>query len=517
MENFLLAFTIFLSSFIYYMIFRPLLNRRKKLPPSPLFKLPIIGHMHMLSPILHKSFDNLFHKYGPLFSLNLGSVLVVVASTPHFAKQILQINEHAFHNRDHSAAIKRLTYESSLAFAPYGDYWRFIKKLAMSELLGARSVNNFKYLRLRETHSLLKFFANKAKSYETVNVAQELLKLSNNIISKMMLGEAEEARDVVRDVTQIFGEFNASDFIWLLKKLDLQEFGKRIEDLFVRFDTLVESIISKREEVRKNKERVKNKNEEGVEFKDFLDILLDCAEDVNCEVKIERIHLKGLVMDFFSAGIDTTAIATEWVLAELMNNPSLLQKAREEIDKVVGKTRLVDESDCINLPYLNAIMKETFRLHPPVPMIARRCVTTCNIENYVIPENSLVIVNNWSMGRNPEYWEKPLEFNPERFLGKSNEGVDVKGQNFQILPFGSGRRMCPSVGYAMQALPALFGAIIQCFDFHVVGCNGEIMKGDDIVIDGNERPGLTAPRANDLVCVPVERVECRGLLQNLGC
>ncbi|CAL5191540.1 unnamed protein product [Lathyrus oleraceus] len=516
MEHFLLAFTIFLSSFIYYIIFRPLLNRHKKLPPSPLFKLPIIGHMHMLSPVLHKSFDKLSHKYGPLFSLNLGSVLVVVASTPHFAKQILQINEHAFHNRDHSAAIKRLTYESSLAFAPYGDYWRFIKKLAMSELLGARSVNSFQQLRLHETHTLLKLFANKGKIYETVNVAQELLKLSNNVISKMMLGEAEEARDVVRDVSKIFGEFNASDFIWLLKKLDLQGFGKRIENLFIRFDTLVERIICKREEMRKNKEKVKNKGDEGVEVRDFLDILLDCAEDENCEVKIERIHLKGLVMDLFTAGIDTTAIATEWVLAELMNNPTLLQKAREEIDKVVGKNRLVDESDCINLPYLQAVMKETFRLHPPVPMIARRCVTTCSIENYVIPESSLVIVNNWSMGRNQEYWDRPLEFNPERFLGNSNEVVDVKGLNFQILPFGSGRRMCPSVGYAMQALPALFGAIIQCFDFHVVGCNGEIMKGEDIVIDGNERPGLTAPRANDLVCVPVERIGYGGLLQNLG-
>ncbi|GAU23196.1 hypothetical protein TSUD_172230 [Trifolium subterraneum] len=271
----------------------------------------------------------------------------------------------------------------------------------------------------------------------------------------MMLGEAEEARDVVRDVTEIFGEFNVSDFIWLFKKLDLQGFGKRIEDLFMRFDTLVERVISKREEMRKNKRMVENKGgEKGAEFRDFLDVLLDCVEDENSEVKIERVHIKALIMDFFTAGTDTTAISTEWALVELMNNPSLLKKAREEIDKIVGKNRLVDESDGPNLPYLQAIMKETFRLHPPVPM---------------------------------------------------------------ILPFGSGRRMCPGVTLAMQEVPALLGAIIQCFDFHVVDSNGEIMKGGDIVIDVNERPGLTAPRVHDLVCVPVERIGYGGPLQTLGC
>lgn len=390
----------------------------------------------------------------------------------------------------------------------------------MNELLGSRSISSFQHLRLQETHNLLKLFADKAKNYEAVNVTQELLKLSNNVISKMMLGEAEEARDVVRDVTEIFGEFNVSDFIWLFKKLDLQGFGKRIEDLFMRFDTLVERIISKREEMRKNNGRKENKGEQGAEFRDFLDILLDCSEDKNSEIKVQRVHIKALIMDFFTAGTDTTSISTEWALVELMNNPSLLQKAREEIDNVVGKNRLVDESDGPNLPYIQAIIKETFRLHPPVPMVTRRCVTQCKIENYVIPENSLIFVNNWAMGRNPIYWDKPLEFNPERFLKNStnsNGVIDVRGQNFQILPFGSGRRMCPGVTLAMQEVPALLGAIIQCFDFNFVGPKGEILKGGDIVIDVNERPGLTAPRVHDLVCVPVERIGCGGPLQSLGC
>ncbi|CAJ2669498.1 unnamed protein product [Trifolium pratense] len=519
MEHLLLAFTFFLSSLICYIIFRPMLSRHKNLPPSPFFKLPLIGHMHILSPHLHQSFDRLSRKYGPLFSVDFGSVPCVVASTPHFAKLILQTNEQSFNCRYESVAIKRLTYDASLAFSPYGDYWRFVKKLSMSELLSSRNINNFQQLRLQENHVILKLFANKAKSYETVNVTQEFLKVTNSVISKMMLGEAEEARDVIRDVTEMFGEFNVSDFIWLFKKLDIQGLGKRIEDLFVRFDTLVERIISKREEMRKNKGIVKNKSEEdGTESRDFLDILLDCIDNKNSEVKIERIHIKALVMDFFTAATDTTAISTEWALVELMNNPSLLQKAREEINKVVGKNKLVDESDSPNLPYLQAIVMEAYRLHPPVPMVARRCIKDCKIENYMIPKNSLIFVNTWSICRNPKYWDNPLKFDPERFLQNSTDSyIDVRGQNFSLLPFGSGARMCPGINLTMRLVPALLGAIIQCFDFHVLDSKGQIMKGGDIAIDVNERPGLTAPRAHDLVCIPVERIGYRGPLETLGC
>jgi 2-hydroxyisoflavanone synthase len=167
----------------------------------------------------------------------------------------------------------------------------------MSELLSSRNINNYQQLRLEEIHVILKLFANKAKSYEVVNVTQEFLKLANSVISKMMLGEAVEAKDVIRDVTEMF-EFNVSDFIWLLKKLDIQGHGKRIEDLFLRFDTLVERVISKREEMRKNKGIVGNQKgeEDGSGFKDFLDILLDCVENEKSEVKIERVHIKALVM-----------------------------------------------------------------------------------------------------------------------------------------------------------------------------------------------------------------------------
>lgn len=161
------------------------------------------------------------------------------------------------------------------------------------------------------------------------------------------------------------------------------------------------------------------------------------------------------------------------------------------------------------MPYLQAIIRETFRLHPPVPMVTRRCVAECKVENYVIPENTLLFVNVWSIGRNPKLWKNPLEFRPERFL-KNGEGdsIDVRGQHFQLLPFGSGRRMCPGVSLAMQEVSALLGAIIQCFDFKVVDHKTGMILNDVGDIDVDERPGLTAPRVNNLLCVPVERTKC---------
>ncbi|KAK3229280.1 hypothetical protein Dsin_001161 [Dipteronia sinensis] len=488
----------------------------KKLPPSPL-ALPIIGHLHLLGPHMHHSFHKLSSQYGPLIHLRLGSVHCVVASTPQLAKELLKTHELTFSSRKHSAAIDYLTYQSSFAFAPYGPYWKFIKKLSTVELLGSRTLGRFLPIRRRELHCLVKFLQEKSRGGESVNVTEELLKLTNNVISQMMFsikcseteGQAEEARKLVRQVTEIFGEFNLSDIIWIFKNVDLQGFRKRFKDIHRRYDSLLEKIITDREDVRKEK-KMKKKNgddddDREEEVIDFLDMLLDVLENENSEIQLSRDHIKALILDFLTAATDTTAMAVEWTLAELINNPKILTKAQNEIDQVIGKTRLVEESDIPNLPYLQAIIKETFRLHPPIPMLARKSIQDCEIDNYTIPEGTLLFVNIWCMGRDPKVWEDPLEFKPERFFqsGEKNvssgvNNIDVKGLHYQLLPFGSGRRGCPGISLAMRELPATLAAMIHCFNWKVDGDHHG-------VVDINERPGLTAPRANDLLCVPVAR------------
>lgn len=252
---------------------------------------------------MHHSFHKLSLSYGPLISLRLGSHLCVVASSPELARELLKTYELTFSSRKHNSAIDYLTYSSSFAFAPYGPYWKFIKKLSTVELLGSRTIGQFLPIRTKELHHLVKFLHDKSLDGESVNITDELLKLTNNIISQMMLsircsgtdGQAEEARTLVREVTQIFGEFNISDIIWIFKNFDLQGFRKRFKDIHRRYDSLLEKIITNRERVRKEKNR-RTGDGDVEEVKDFLDIMLDALENENLEIHLTRNHIKALIL-----------------------------------------------------------------------------------------------------------------------------------------------------------------------------------------------------------------------------
>ncbi|MBA0684778.1 hypothetical protein Goari_026341, partial [Gossypium aridum] len=312
---------------------------------------------------MHQTFQKLSSIHGPLMYLRLGSVDCVVAPNPELAKELLKHHELTFSTRHHTAAFEHLTYNSSFAFAPYGPYWKFIKKLTTFDLLGNRTLGQTLPVRI---------LLGKSKSGETVNLTQELLKLTNNVISQMMLSircsgtvdQADGFRTLVREVNEIFfGEFNVSDIIWFFKNIDVQGFRKRFLDIHNRYDSLLEKIMRDREELRKNKKP----NDDDV--KDFLDIMLDIFEDEHSEVQLTRKHIKALILDFLTAATDTTAlIAVEWALAELISNPEVLRKAQQELDQVVGKSR------------------------------------------------------------DPKVWEDPLKFQPERFM-ISNRAVDTDINN----------------------------------------------------------------------------------------
>ncbi|KAM3691771.1 hypothetical protein ACB098_08G037500 [Castanea mollissima] len=343
---------------------------KQRLPPSPR-ALPIINHLHLLGPLIHHSFNDLSSKHGPLLYLRLGSIRCIVASTLELAKELLKANDLTFSAHPNSLAVDHLTYNSTFAFAPNGPYWKFIKRLITTELLGNRTLNQFLPIRTKELHQFIRYLVNKGEAGErVVNVNGELLKLKSNIVSQMMLSIrcsgtdslAKNARGLAHEVTKIFGQFN------------------RIEDVHKRYDALIEKIITDHEELRKRKETRKITCYGGEhDVKDILDILLDAF------ITLTRNHIKALVLD--------TTSAIEWSLAELINHPTELEKAGMEIDKVVGNNRLVEESDCPRLPYTQAIIKETLRLHPLIPLISRKSMKECNINGYVIPAETLLFVN----------------------------------------------------------------------------------------------------------------------------
>ncbi|CAM8892484.1 unnamed protein product [Rhodiola kirilowii] len=486
-------------------------------PPSPWTSLPVIGHLHLLHPLLHQSLQKLSTIYGPIFHLKLGSVPSIIVSSPDLAKLFLKTNELTFANhRFNTIAMLHVTFDAPFATAPYGPYWKFIKKLCVTEILGARSLNRLIPLRRRETHQLLTKLKLKADKGEVVNVTEELLTMTNDVISQMMIGkrcsdtDAEEVRGLVREVTQIFGEFNVADFIWVCRNMDFNGYRKRFQDLRRRFDAFLERIISAREEEITRQKQSKNiSTDEDIELEDqpkcFLDTLLDVKKDENADIKLTRNQIKAVILDFLTAATDTSSSSIEWAMAELINNPKVLKAARDEIDSIIGSGRIVDESDVPNLPYMQAVMKETYRLHPPIPLIIRRSFVPAVIGDYAVPAGTLLFVNTWAIGRNPKYWAKPTEFRPNRFLdGEAGSVVDLKGQHFELLPFGTGRRGCPGMMMALQELPMVVGAMIQCFDWKPV-C--PVTDDDDSVsVDMSERPGLTVPRKFDLLCVTRSRI-----------
>nr|XP_043637685.1 cytochrome P450 93A3-like [Erigeron canadensis] len=488
-----LVFTVFLWAFL-----KP--SRPKShIPPTP-FALPIIGHLHLLFPIPHKGFYKLSSRYGPIFRVFLGSKPGIVVSSPEVAKEFLKTHEHVFLDRASTSTADYISYGSKdLVFTPYGPYWKFMRKIVMSKLLNGKTLDMLSSVRYQEITRFIHLISKKTKVGEAVDLGKELMKLTNNVISIMLMGErcmdmeegVDDVMKLVADMVQAAGNFNLSDYIWLFESLDLQGLGKKVKKLRARFDVMIERIIKEHEEARKHG---------GVEVKDLLHILLDIQQDESMEIKLSRENIKAFILDIFLAGTETTASTIEWGLSELINHPNIMKKALEEIHQVVGENRLLEESDIQNLPYLQAIVKETLRLHPVAPVLARESTEDSMVAGYHIPARTHIFVNVWALGRDPNHWENPHEFRPERFQEKEKE-LDVRGQHFPMLPFGSGRRMCPGISLAQFMVHTTLGAMIQCFDWKA-GKDGNMPS-----VDMEEGFGLTLVRANHLVCLPVARLD----------
>ncbi|GMY14148.1 cytochrome P450 93A3-like [Fagus crenata] len=478
---------LFLISLVSIILVRFIIFTRNKtkgsVPPSPL-ALPIIGHLHLLAPLPHQALHKLSNRYGPLIHLFLGSVPCVVASSPEMAKEFLKTHKTSFSNQPQMAA-----------------------KLCMSKLLGGQTLDQFLPVRREEITTFLQFILKKAEASEAVDVGGELMRVSNNIISRMTMSqrcsqnenEADKLTKLVKATAELTGKFNLSDYIWFCKNLDLQGFGKRLKEVRDGFDSMMERIIKEHEEERKKEAKMDGGH---AIMKDLLHILLDISEDKSSEMRLTRENIKAFVLDIFAAGTDTSAITTEWALAELINHPNVIEKARQELDSVVGKKRLVEESDIMNLLYLQAIIKETLRLHLTGPVIVRELSEHYIIGDYEISPKTRLLVNVWAIGRDPKHWENPLEFRPDRFISKEGCGknqLDVRGQHFHLLPFGSGRRGCPGTSLALQVVQTTLATLIQCFEWKVSGGEG--------IVDMEEGPGITLPRAHPLICVPVARLK----------
>lgn len=494
-------------------------GRRKRLPPSP-WSLPVIGHLHLVRPPVHRTFRDMAARLGPLMHVRLGSTNCVVASSAAVASELIRSHEGKISERPLTAVARQFAYGSDgFAFAPYSPHWRFMKRLCMSELLGPRTVDQLRPIRRAGLVSMLQSVLLASSSSSVVDLTSALIRLSNTSIIRMMASTVpasitDEAQVLVKAVAELVGAFNVEDYIAVCRGWDLQGLGRRAADVHRRFDALMEDMIRHKEEAREAR-RMRGGGEEPaaaennkkpstpVTSKDLLDILLDKMEDdMAAEVTLTRKKIKAFFIDVVTAGSDTSAAMVEWMIAELMNHPECLRKVRAEIDAVVGRDRIAGEGDVASLPYLMAAYKETLRLRPAAPIAHRQSTEEMELVagggNFTVPAGTAVFINLWAIGRDPAYWESPEEFRPERFMaGGSNEGMDPRGQNFQYLPFGSGRRGCPGMGLALQSVPGVVAALIQCFDWTVVPGDGEAKQ--PAMIDMEEADGLVCARKHPLL------------------
>ncbi|XP_057510751.1 trimethyltridecatetraene synthase-like [Actinidia eriantha] len=473
-------------------------HRKPKYPPGPK-PWPIIGNLNLVGSIPHQSFHKLSKIYGEIMQLKFGSFPVVVVSSTEMAKQILQIHGETFASRPVTAASKYISYNfSDMLWAPYGPYWRQARRIYLNELFSHKRLDSYEYIRVEERHALVsRLFS---LSGDKIAVKEHIVHFALTNMSRMTLGDKyfsesqsessskvkfEELKEMVDEWFLLNGVSNIGDWIPWLSFLDLQGYVKRMKALFKKLDRFHDHVIGDH--------KARREVQKGLGAKDMVEIVLQLADDPNLEVNINSDCVKGLLQDPILGGTDTLASTVEWAISELLKQPHLLRKATQDLDTVVGREKWVGESDMQNLPFIDAIVKETMRLHPAATLLAPHFSThDCKIAGYDIPKGTIVFVNVWSIGRDPRYWDEPNKFLPERFLGSE---IDVKGHNFELLPFGSGRRMCPAYRLGMKMIGSTLANLLHGFNWKLP----ENVKPEDVDMD--EQYAFTTHRANPIIAV----------------
>lgn len=439
-------------------------RRGCNLPPGPK-PWPIIGNLNLIGLLPHRSVHKLSMRYGPLMHLRFGSFPVVVGSSVDMAKFFLKTHDSAFIDRPKTASGKYTTYNySDVLWAPYGAYWRQARKMWQTELFSAKRLKSYEHIRGEEVRTMLHDLHE--ASGRVLLLGDYLSMLSLNVISRMVLGKKyvvegagsvttpKEFKWMVDELFLLNGVLNAGDFIPWLNYLDPQGYIGRMKRLSKMFDRFLEHVLDEHNERRRR---------EGEEFvaRDMVDLLLQLADDPNLEVPIKRDGVKAFTLDLIVAATDTSAVTLEWTISLLLKKPEVFAKATEELDRVVGRDHLVTEGDITSLPYIEAIVKETMRMNPVVPLLAPRLSREdTSVGGYDIPAGTRVLVNVWAIGRDPMLWDAPEEFMPERFIGSK---IDVKGQDFELLPFGSGRRMCPGYSLGLKMVQLSLANLLHGF------------------------------------------------------
>ncbi|PKA53432.1 Cytochrome P450 71A9 [Apostasia shenzhenica] len=455
------------------------ISQKKRLPPQP-WRLPIVGNLHQLDPNRpHRSLLKLSQRHGPIMLLQLGSVPTLVVSSGEVVREIFRHNDLIFSGRPPMRAAVKLFYNlCDVAFSPYGEFWRQARRISVHELLSAKQVRRFEAVRQQEVAKLVTAinglcFSSSSSSSNShlVNLSKLTLSLSNNVVCRVLLGGEYGGEggyggggsgwlhEVLPKTQQLLAELCVGDLIPWMGWVDrLTRLDARLKNTFEEFDRFYDMVIE--EHMKKGED-----DEEEEEEEDMLKLLLRLRKRAEPGGFLSSMdHVKGILMDMFVAGTDTSAATITWTMAELIKNPKVMSKLLEELRRVIGnKSKMIEENELEKLEYLKLVVKESLRVHPAAPLLVpRETIEPCTIYGYHVPAKSRVIINATAMALDARVWENPHDFCPERF---SDGKMDFRGRHYEYIPFGAGRRICPGINFALPIVELALANLLHCFEW----------------------------------------------------
>ncbi|KAK9063220.1 hypothetical protein SSX86_017090 [Deinandra increscens subsp. villosa] len=473
----------FLLSTIFIILLTKLFfpKSTKNLPPGPPC-LPVIGNLHQVGAKPHVSMANFAREHGPLMSLHLGNQLLVVASSPEAAKEILKTQDQLLSARIVPMAFKHaqlLPY--SLVWSDCDQTWKNLRALCRTEIFSPKAIEAQSRLRNEKISQLVDFL--RKKQGEVIDIEDVVFTTLLNTMSSIILGKdvlllndehgtCDRLKESIHKSIDYSGRIiDFGSFYPMLERFDLHGIRRgNVKHLNIVFDHWKEIIEERRSQVNSS-------SWSSEKAQSFLDRLLENGFSNN--------QINEFITELFLAGTNTTTSTVTWAMSELVRHQEVMSRIEEEVKKEINSDEITS-FQLSKLTYLQAFIKESFRLHPAVPfLIPHRAGETCEVMNYTIPKNAKIIVNVWAMGQDPNIWDEPLSFKPERFMESK---LDFKGQNFELIPFGSGRRMCPGLPSGARSVELILASLIREFDWELP--NGE----DPLKLDMNGKFGIALKR-----------------------
>uniref|UniRef100_A0A0E0QWV3 Cytochrome P450 n=1 Tax=Oryza rufipogon TaxID=4529 RepID=A0A0E0QWV3_ORYRU len=435
-----------------------------RLPPCP-WQLPIMGSIHhLIGDLPHRSLRDLSRRYGPVMLLKFGQVPFIIVSSPEAAKDIMKTHDSIFATRPQSEIMKIITKRGQgLVFAPYDDQWRQLRKICIRELLCAKRVQSFCAIREEEAARLVKSIS--SDQAHLVNLSKKLADYATDAAIRIITGTRFENQEV-RDKFQYYqdeGVHLAASFCTanLCPSLQLGNTLSRTarkaeiyrEGMFAFIGGIIDEHQERRAQDMYHKE-------------DLIDVLLRIQQEGSLESP-----------DILAGGSETVTTVLQWAMTELMRNPTVMSKAQDEVREVFKWKKMF-------------VIKETVRLHTPGPLFMRECQEQCQVMGYDVPKGTKFLLNLWSISRDPKYWDDPETFKPERF---ENDARDFKGNDFEFIPFGAGRRMCPGMLFGLANIELALANLLFYFDWSLPD---GVLPSE---LDMTENFGVTVRKKEDLL------------------